>query len=64
VVNAQQLALARHRAGDTVGGDRVILEVAARATPPPPPWFIRKAPYILVRDGRHGEAVSMLLRAR
>ena len=60
-VNAQQLALARHQAGETFQSDEMILAVAQGEDAPS--WFLKKAAYILARHGRTGEAVTVLLRA-
>ena len=59
VVNAQQLAEALHRAGETVQSDEIVLAVAAQANPPP--WFVYRAAYVLARQGRVGEAVAAML---
>ena len=63
-VNAQQLALTLHRAGETVQGDDVILAAAAQETESAPPWFLHKAGYIYARNGRLGEAVAVVLRSK
>lgn len=63
-VNAQQLALVRHRAGETVQGDEIIVAAAAQEAVPAPPWFLHKAGYIYARNGRLGEAVSVVLRSK
>jgi hypothetical protein len=62
VVNAQQLALMRQRAGEQAESDEIILTVAAGEAPPP--WFISKAAWILARAGRTAEAVDIVLRPR
>jgi len=62
VVNAQQLALMRLRAGDQVGSDEILITVANGENPPP--WFVDKAAWVLARAGRAGEAVDLLLRPR
>ncbi len=62
VVNAQQLALVRQRAGEQAGSDEIIVTVAHGENAPP--WFVDKAAWILARAGRTGEAVELLLRPR
>jgi O-antigen ligase len=62
VVNARDLASARHRDGETLQSDQIIVTVAAQEGAPP--WFLRKAAHIYARDGRHSEAVAILLRSR
>ncbi len=59
-VNAQQLAAARARAGETVPSEEIVLATAARDDAPW--WFARKAAHILARRGRFGEAVALLLK--
>jgi hypothetical protein len=61
VVNAQQLALVRSQAGETVQSDEIILAVARQDNSPP--WFTIKAGYSLAKAGRLGEGVALLLRA-
>jgi hypothetical protein len=61
VVNAQQLALVRQLAGETVESDEIILAVAQQENAPP--WFVIKAGYAYARMGRHGEGVAVMLRA-
>lgn len=62
LVNAQQLAQMRDRAGDVAGRDEILLAVAAGENAPP--WFIQKAAHLLAREGRLREAVALLLRER
>jgi hypothetical protein len=62
VVNAQQLAFVRQRAGEQAGSDEIIIAVAKGEDAPP--WFVDKAAWILARAGRTGEAVDLLLRPR
>ena len=59
-VVAQEFAMARYLADGKAGGDEVI--VAGAMEENSPPWFVRKAAYILARSGRLGEAVALLLR--
>ena len=63
-VNAQQLALLLHNAGETVQGDEIILAAAAQEVATVPPWFLHKAGYIYARNGRLGEAVAVVLRSK
>ena len=60
VVNAQQLALVRQRAGEQTDSDEIVITVANGENAPP--WFVNKAAWILARGGRTGEAVDLLLR--
>jgi hypothetical protein len=62
VVNAQQLALVRQRAGEQTESDEIIIIVANGENPPP--WFVHKAAWILARSGRTAEAVDLILRPR
>ena len=62
VVNAQQLALVRQRAGEQADSDEIIIAVANGENAPP--WFVDKAAWLLARAGRTGEAVDLLLRPR
>jgi O-antigen ligase len=62
LVNAQQLAQIRDLAGEHAERDEILVAVATSAKAPP--WFIDKAAYILARQGRVPEAVSLLLRPR
>jgi hypothetical protein len=59
-VIAQELAMARYLAGNTKGGDEVI--VAAGLEEGSPQRFVHKAAYVLARSGRFGEAVALVLR--
>jgi O-antigen ligase len=56
----QQLAMTRYENGDKARGDEIIVDAATEEGSPP--WFVRKAAYILARSGRLGEAVALLLR--
>jgi len=58
-VVAQELAMARHLAGNQTGADEVIVATAQEKDSPM--WFVHKAAYILARNGRFGEAVALLL---
>ncbi|MEA3213712.1 MAG: hypothetical protein QOE70_6769 [Chthoniobacter sp.] len=62
LVNAQQLALARHLAGETVPSEQILVAVTRQDNPPP--WFLQKAAYVYQRQGRLGEAVALLLRTK
>ncbi len=60
LVNAQQLAALRARAGEPEAAEEIVLAVAAREEAPW--WFVQKAAHILARRGRFGEAVALLLK--
>ena len=64
VLNAQQLVQLLHHQGETLQSDEIVLAVAAQTTLAPPPWFTRRAAYILSRQGRPGDAVAMLLASK
>ncbi|HEY2342180.1 MAG TPA: hypothetical protein VGH90_04070, partial [Chthoniobacteraceae bacterium] len=59
-VTAQALAQVMDHDGDGDGVRRVVLSVARREHAPD--WFLRKAGYLLARQGKMPEAVTMLLR--
>ena len=59
-VNAQQLAAARARDGETEQSEEIVLATAARDVAPW--WFVQKAAHILARRGRIGDAVVLLLK--
>ena len=60
LVNAQQLAAARARDGETAASEEIILAVAARDDAPW--WFAQKAAHIQARRGHLAEAVAVLLK--
>lgn len=60
LVNAQQLAALRARAGETEQSEEIVLAVAAGDDVPW--WFVQKAAHILARRARLGEAVALLLK--
>ena len=63
-VNAQQLVQLLDYDGETAQSDEVVVAVATQVKTPPPPWFTRKAAYILSRGGYQAEAVTMLLASK
>jgi len=60
VVNAQALADAYQRAGDTENSKRVILTSAKQKNAPT--WFLQKAAFLLAADNHQDQAVDCLLR--
>ena len=62
LVNAQQLAALRARAGETEQSEEIVLTVAAGDDAPW--WFVQKAAHILARRARIGEAVALLLKTQ
>ena len=58
--NLVELARLSEQAGDLAGARKIILDVAAKKDAPP--WFLRKAAYLLAEDGKFPEAVEMILR--
>jgi len=59
-VNAQALADAYHRAGDTENCKRVILSSAKQKNAPT--WFLQKAAFLLAADNHPDQAVACILR--
>ena len=61
---AHALALAQFldSEGDKAGAQAVILQFAGRATAPT--WFLRRAAYLLAKDGKFGAAVELALREK